>query len=303
MLALVKRLESEGLWSEIRQLNSAGAANLPPADSARVLLSLSKAYEETATGGDDYRKALHFAKLALMASPAESLIRTWSLQAVAALAADLGQHKHAEQASLAFLEAVQRQPDATVLLSWVRFALGRSKASQRRYTEAVTLFRQALGTAEGALAERIRLHISWTLAEAGRVTEAFAALPDRLAYLPPGYLHAASAVVFAATEDWQNARLHALAALESRAAGEWQVYDTVQAASMYAVLKRSAQATGHHGQALIWHMRSTETLSRWSAGLDLLPDLPTGGGELFEVTPPRAGAAGHARTGLRGVIG
>lgn len=303
MLTQVKNLEAAGRWSEILALPRTDIAALPAPERARVTIALAVACEKTATTPEQYRAALAYACSAVLLAEKGSFLWVWAQHLVASYASDLGRYKLAERAAVAFLRAVPDHPKAQGVAPVVRYHLGRVRAFQRRHYEALELFRQVTQEAEGAFTERARVWMAWTLAEAGRPADALAALPATVAHISPGHLSAASALIFAAAGDWSGARLHALAALKTR--GEWSIFDTVQAAELYLVLKTAAEQAGNFDQARVWATHMASTLCGWNADLvqDLLPTLAQRGGEPYSKASSSCGPAGYARTGLLGTVG
>lgn len=301
MLTYIKQLETDGRWVELLCLST----SLTPGDPlARVFVALSKLQEDAAAGGADYHRALYYAKQAAVAGVPGGLMWTWAQGRSAALAADLGIDQTAEQAARVFLDHLPTNPGAAVLAPWVWAALARVRARQGRNTEAVALWHQVLSAADGELAERAQLHLVWTLAEAGQVQAAVAALPTEVRFVSAGLLAAAQAAVAAASHDWPEASAHARTALRRQAAGEWAIYDTVQTAELLLILQKAAQATGDLQQASIWFAKTAAVLSRWNAGImiRLVPTLRAGGGEYVAATDSR-GSAGSHRWSLTGTVG
>lgn len=303
MLADIKRMEAAGQWAEIRQLSESILVDLEGTEMARGLIALAVAHEKTATTAAEYRCALAYARRAVAVATTGSFMATWALHLVSCYAADLGLLEEAKQAAAAFLGALPAHPGARHVAPWVLFALGRVRHYQGRYAVAMELFDRALNTgAAGEIGERIRLFMAWTLAESGQAYAAAQVLPAHVEHVPQGHVSAAMAVIAATVGDWLGARTHALAALRSR--GEWATYDTVQAAELTLILRRAAQALGHHGQARVWALHTAAIIGGWNAALRLLPTLrPKGGGEYHDAAAVRGLPAGYHRAGLRGAVG
>ncbi|MDB4894563.1 MAG: hypothetical protein JWN15_825 [Firmicutes bacterium] len=305
MLERIKAMEAAGQWAEIRRTAADLVEGLMGDDLSRAYLATSKAFEQTAICPDDYRAALAHAKRAAAAAAPGGLLHTWALHRVASYLADFGDYRGAERAATAFLDALPRHPQAETAAPWVYFHLGVVRSHQGHHDQAVALLRKAIAANAGEISERAQLHLAWTLAESGRVLEAFEALPSSLVHVSQGHLNAACAVVFAAAGDWQGARIHAMAALRARTAGEWRIFDTVEAAEMATVLQRAATYAGNSALAASWHNHSAAILAGWVDGTfsALLPSLPQGGGAFLEEAASHSGPAGAKRCGLRGAVG
>jgi tetratricopeptide (TPR) repeat protein len=303
MLEHIKELERAGEWDELRRL----AETLPNGDAlARVHLALSTYREQVATNGAEYRLALRHAEHAARVAEKGSLVHVWSFSKMAAYAADFGDYQKAERAANTYLRSLPLQPDAERNIAVVYYALGRVKHYGGHYSEAVRYWRLAIETAPTEeLAERARLHLVWTLARWGKVVQAVDALPSSVSHVSEGHLDAARAAICAATGDWRGARTLAISALRRYEAGDWRVYDAVEAAGVLLILKHAAHHAGNFGQAGVWHVYSAALLDGWCEGiLSLLAPIPPArGGELAHAAFSSCGSRGSKRVGLRGVVG
>lgn len=302
-IGTLKAMEQSGQWSEIRQLGAAVLDGHEGDALSRALLALGSAFEHTATGAADYRQALAFAQAAVASAERGGLLHTWSIARVAAYAADLGLYQVAMQAAATFLDALPRHEAAQRIAPWVLYALGRVRASQRRYSEAAGIWRLVIGTAPDELAERARLHLAWTLAESGRLADAYSVLPTAAEYCPSALLEAARAVLCAAAHNWQGVIEHGRAYLND--AGALPVCDTIQTAEICLLMHRATNALGQHSQAEVWLRKAAAVLSCWNRALmqHLVPTLQGEGGAWHNAAVSRCGGAGTKRTGLRGVLG
>jgi tetratricopeptide (TPR) repeat protein len=302
MLERIKEMERAGEWQELRRL----AETLPNGDAlARVHLALSSYREQVATNGTEYRLALGHAEHAAKVAETGSLIYVWSFSKIAAYAADLGDYRKAERAATTFLRSLPLQPEAARNIAVVYFALGRVKHYGGHYSEAVRYWRLAAETAPtDELTERARLNLVWTLAKSGKVVQSMEALPSSVSHVSEGHLDAARAVIYATAGDWTGARNFALSALRHYEAGNWRVYDTVEAAGVLLILKQAAQHAGNFGQAGVWHLYSAATLNGWCEGILslLVPIPPVRGGEIAHAAFSSCGPRGSKRVGLLGTV-
>lgn len=302
MLQVIKQMEQQGRWTEIRQQASTLLAGLEGDALARGYLATSKAFELTATSPADYRTALAHARAAVASALQGGLMHTWALARVAAYSADMGLYRAAEATACAFLERLPVNPGAAPMEPYALFALGRAQASRRCFADAARTFRRALaGT--GEIFERIQLHLAWTLAEAGQVRDAFDSIPSTVEHVPAEHVSAAMAAVLAASGDWAGAQLHAKAALRAHEANRCPIFDTIQAAELALIIHRAAVALGQT-QAM-FSLHSAAILAGWNEGLilALLPTLRPKGGASYNAAASSCGPAGHQRTGLRGCVG
>lgn len=300
MIEHIGNLVRQGAWAELHHL----AETLPPGDvKARAYLKLSAYVEATATDGHGYRMAVAHARQALLAAEADGPIHAWACARIAALCADLGMYQDAEHAATRFLLALPAHTAVQVMEPWGRFALARALASRRQFVEAIAEMKAALKTAEGEIAERIRLHLVWTLAQSGLIHEALRELPEAVNHVSVGHLSAAKTMVCATVGDWAGARESALAALSTRQ--EWELFDRIQVAELYLILRQAALRSGEYVQSAVWFAHTAATLSGWNAGLilTLLPTLPQKGGRKRAAARSSCGSAGDHRCGLRGVVG
>lgn len=304
MLEQLKAMEAAGQWMEIRQIDVTTLTGLDGDQLARAYLATSKAWELTATTADEYRTALAHAKTGLSVATVGGLMHTWLLARVAAYSADLGDYRTAEITATAFLKAQGAHPSASSIAPWASYALGRTRATQRRFPEAIAIYEQTKSASAGEFAERIQLAIVWALAQAGRVSAAVAACPARLEHLPDAYLQAASAIILAKSGDWQGARLAAKTAIHAYTTAP--VYDLVEAAELVLILRHAATALGDTDGTASWASHIAAPLCRGTAGITnaLLPTLrPEGGAEFEHAAVSRCGSAGDQRRGLLGVVG
>lgn len=299
----IKRLELAGEWDELNRL----AETLPSGDSlARVYIALSKLAEDRATTGAEYRQALGFAQKAAAAADQGGLMWTWAQGRTAALSADLGMYPAAERAACAFLDALPGNPKAEALAPYARYALGRVRANQRRFLDAVAFYQEAKCATGSTFAERIQLAIVWAYAQAGQVVKAVEECPARVEPAHQGLLHAATAIILAKAGDWQSARTAAKAALPYYTGPHYMPCDLVEAAELCLILKAAAHHLGDTQQAAVWsHIAFNLFGGNGDVLTCLLPMLPMEGGVRFAeaASPARGLPSGHHRCGLRGVCG
>lgn len=303
MLDIIKGLEKDGQWTEIRQLSECIiAAGLESDQRARALLSLSKAWEETASCAADYRRAAGYAVQAVHVAAFGSLMHTWSLARAAAMLADCGEFDRSRQAAESFFAALPNAPGAAAMEPWAAYALGRAYSRLGRQDAAMSAFERARRCARGELLDRIHITIARALARAGRISEAIKALPNASEALT-GHCHAAKALIMSRAGQWQLAESEARAALET--VGAWRIHDVVEVAELLLTLKVAAHRMGRHGQAAAWHFIAAAVLSRLAPGImtTLMPTLRQEGGGWFDAATPRCGAPGCKRVGLRGAVG
>lgn len=307
MLEQIKAWERAGQWAEIRSNEHVILSTLTGSALARALLSLGKAYEVTAATAGEYRSALRHTEAILNLAPAGSLTHTWALHRIACLRSDLADFAGAEAAAVEFLKDQPNHPSAASVLPWVLFHLGRVRHYQGRYHQAARLFTQALDTGpDGAIRERTQLFKVWSLAAAGRITEAFASIPADVEHISRGHLFAAIARVCLAARDWQGAALNARLALQSYDYGEMAPFDTIQATELCLILKQANLAQGRPAAAAVWFYKSATILAPWCEGVlfAIATTLGERGGERYEAVSSHRGlSAGHKRCGLRGAVG
>lgn len=304
MLKLVRQLHNGGRWREILDLHLDDSA--PAQDRAWLLMAQAVAHEKTATDAAGYRAALTHAAAAVTLTEPGSFPWVWGQHMVACFAADLGMYKQVEHAAICFLEAAGGHPHTAGVSAHVRASLGRSRAAQRRYGDAISLYREALTTAaDPALRERIQLLLVWAYAKAGDTSAAFAECPSEVRHVSPALLHAAMAAVLAHAGDWAGAQQAAKAALPYYQ--NHAPLDVVEHAELAMILRRAAQALGNHTQAKFWRLHTSLCFFGWQEAFvsNLLPTLPQKGGEGYNEAADCAGygPVGHDRMGLLGVLG
>lgn len=305
MLEQITAWEREGRWAEIRQHGPALlAAGLQGDQLARAYLAVAKAWEETATCPADYQESANLVLAAVAAAVPGSFMHTWALGRAAATLSDVGRFEQASEAAWAFLAQVETQPKATPMLPWVHFALGQVLYYKRRPVASAQHFRTAMSLgADGRLTELCRLWLAWSLAAAGQITAAFAAIPCEVHHVSHGHVFAAMARVCLAAQDLKGARTNARLALRSHEAGDWSVHDSLQAAELHLILRNSAYPQGGAGSVRLDHaskfaLCSEAVLSVLAASLGRM------GGVWSEAASVSRGLpVGHKRSGLLGAVG
>lgn len=305
MIDALVHLRDTGKFADIRENAATLTAGLTGDELSRAYLIISQAHEKTSSTGDDYRLSLVYARCAIAAANEDSLYHVWAHGRLAALSADMGNYGDAIRFGKQFLDLVSNQPSASVMVPYAWFAIGRAESRLKHHGKAIQSLKTALETADGELAERIRITLARTYARAGFTTAAVIALPENVEYVSEGKLQAARSIILAKCGDWKGAQSQAQAALSNVKNGESRVYDAIETAELYLVLKACAQALGNHGCAGFWFARFALTLSAWNA--TLITTLPStiamGGGERVDEETSHRGCAGHHRCGVRGTVG
>ncbi|MGE5507664.1 MAG: tetratricopeptide repeat protein [Chitinophagales bacterium] len=305
LLELIRSLEQAGRWAEIRTSGESFLASADASERARVLLALSKAWEETAAGVVDYRTAVRYTVATMDAAGAGSFLHVWALHRLACQLSDLGDFAGAERAAQGFFAALPDHPRAEAVVPWVNFHMGRIRYHQRSYPEAAMWFERAAAAGDGELRERAVLFLVWARARAGHLAQAAEVLPESVQHVSDGHLRAAKAFLYACASDWPHAAQEARSALRHFSAGEWRVFDIVQAAELCLILKNAAHAMGERSQAMAWMNKAAALLSRWNLDLlvDLVLTLRVEGGGSIDAAASHRGPAGHHRCGTRGSVG
>jgi tetratricopeptide (TPR) repeat protein len=296
VLDLIRQLEAQGSWSEIRQLAPSLLLSVPDSDRARLHESLSRAFQQTARGAADWQMALSHAHACCESATAPAQ-RLWALHQIACVAVDMGKLSEAAAFAKTFLTAVQEYPAAQRFTPWVLRALSHVYYQRRKFALAVSLRQSALAMFEeiGNVDEiaRTKLNLVWAYVRAGRPRQAREIVmslnaPESMLHL----VHGADAAVLLAEGKYQQAYRAGRLALD----GNRLAHDFADAADVCLVVAQATQKLGNHTEALACIHIAAKLFALQARGLTVLSILysgPLGGDLLYVHAAASLGSGGY----------
>jgi tetratricopeptide (TPR) repeat protein len=290
MLERIKSMELAGQWAEIRSMALELIEQAQPSDLARVHLSISTAYFQTAAGADDLRQSLAHVRLGLSLSTPGSLDHAWALGKLATLLVDMGRQDQVGPYAVAYLKIARAHPKLAVFTPYVHRALGKVAYNDRKFREAIPHHLKALAmfSAQGAEDQTARsmLNLVWSLARAGRPGNARTYLPASVPAHMEHLRNGAEAAILASEGRWTEAQTAGRLALR----GARLAYDNADAAEVCLILAQAAARLGSVSDAFAYIREAASFAARQDQSLLALAvlSLRAEGGE----TPYAAASCG-----------
>lgn len=190
VLNLVKEMEREGRWSQLREQGEELLAQAPSTDHARIHAALSTAYFWTAQRASDWGKALDHAHACNRLAEPGGLLYAWTYQKLSSLYVAVGRYDRAAVYGRLYMGRFSNLPALAsytphVLrdLGHVAFYAGKLRLAAAYYRKAIQGF-SACGETERV--QRTRANLAWALAAAGDTAGARRELSMGL--IPAGHL-------------------------------------------------------------------------------------------------------------------